>query len=160
MRRALSGRNFRQMRRSWYILFFQIPRIPEWLLSRRGFARLRWLMRASSRRGTFTDQDLARYREAWSRPGSLSASIGWYRALGRTIFAGRRSLRVGRVSVPTLILWGERDAALGVELAEQSTAWLDSGSLVRFPNATHWVHEDLPAEITRELLAHFGASER
>jgi pimeloyl-ACP methyl ester carboxylesterase len=62
--------------------------------------------------------------------------------------------------VPTVILWGERDAALGAELAEQSTAWLDSGSLVRFPNATHWVHEDLPEEITRELLAHFGADGR
>jgi pimeloyl-ACP methyl ester carboxylesterase len=160
MRRALSGRNLRQMRRSAYIFLFQLPRLPEWLLSRNDFALLCWLLRASSRRGTFTDEDMGRYREAWSRPGALSASIGWYRALVRTILAGGRTLRVGRVSVPTLILWGERDAALGVELAEQSTAWLDSGSLVRFPNATHWVHEDLPEEITRRLLAHFGADER
>jgi len=159
MQRALSGGNLRQMRRSWYILVFQLPRLPEWFLSRNDFARLRWLMRASSRRGTFTDEDLGRYRKACSRPGALSASIGWYRALGRTIVTGRRSLHVGRVSVPTLILWGERDAALCVELAEQSTAWLDNGSLVRFPNATHWVHEELPDEITGKLLAHFGADE-
>jgi pimeloyl-ACP methyl ester carboxylesterase len=155
MRRALSGHNLRQLRRSWYILFFQLPRLPEWLLSRRNFARLRWLMRASSRRGTFTDEDMQRYREAWSRPSALSASIGWYRALARTIVAGGRGARLGRVSVPTLILWGERDAALGVELAEQSAALLDRGTLVRFPEATHWVHEDLPEEITRRLLAHF-----
>ena len=151
-----SGHNLRQLRRSAYIFLFQLPRLPEWLLSRNDFARLRWLMRASSRRGTFTDEDLERYRDAWSRPGALSASIGWYRALGRTMLAGGRGLHVGRVSVPTLILWGERDAALGVELAKQSAAWLDRGALVRFPTATHWVHEDLPEEITRRLLGHFG----
>ena len=156
MRRALTGRNLRQLRRSAYIFLFQLPRLPEWLLSRNDFARLCWLMRASSRRGTFTDEDLERYREAWSRPGALSATIGWYRALGRTMLAGGRGLHVGRVGVPTLILWGERDAALGVELAEQSAAWLDRGALVRFPKATHWAHEDLPEEITRRLLGHFG----
>jgi pimeloyl-ACP methyl ester carboxylesterase len=160
MRRALAGGDLRQLRRSWYILFFQIPRLPEWLLSRRSFVRMCRLLRASSRRGTFTDEDLERYREAWSRPGALSASLGWYRALPRAIAARGGSMRVGRIGVPSLILWGERDAALGVELAEQSARLLDRGALVRFPDATHWVHEDLPEEITSRLLAHFSVVAR
>ncbi len=157
MTRALGGRNIRQIRRSWYIFFFQLPRLPEWSLSRRDFARLRWLMGASSRKGTFSDEDLQRYREAWARPGALAASIGWYRALGRAMLAGRRRPVAGRVRVPTVILWGERDAALGVELAEESLAFLESGDLIRYPKATHWLHEELPEEIARRLVDHFSA---
>lgn len=155
MARALRFGSLRQMRRSLYIFLFQLPRVPEWLLSRNEYGRLRWLLRASSRRGTFTAQDIDRYREAWSRPGALRASLGWYRALARTVLAPRGA-RVGRIGVPTLIVWGERDAALGVELAERSVRMADDVSLVRFPQATHWVHEDLPEEISRLLLEHFA----
>ncbi len=160
MARALRGGSLRQMRRSSYIFLFQLPFLPEWLLSRGHFARLTRLLRASSRRGTFTDRDLARYREAWSRPGALAASLGWYRALARTLLTRSGTVRVGRIGVPTLILWGERDAALGVELAEQSTAYLDDGALLRFPGATHWVHEDIPDEITGHLLEYFSPRAR
>jgi epoxide hydrolase 4 len=156
MARALRFGNLRQMHRSRYIALFQLPRLPEWLLSRNDYARLRWLLRASSRRGTFTAQDLERYRDAWSQPGALRASIGWYRALARAVLALRRPARIGRVVVPTLILWGVRDAALGVELAEESVGMAPQASLVRFAEATHWVHEDLPEETTRLLLEHFA----
>jgi pimeloyl-ACP methyl ester carboxylesterase len=157
MTRALCGRNLRQIRRSWYIFLFQLPGLPEWWLSRRDFARLHWLMRASSRKGTFSDEDLQRYRDAWAQPGALAATIGWYRALGRSMLARGRRPEAGPVRVPTVILWGERDAALGVELAEESLAYLDRGKLLRYPKATHWLHEELPGEIASRLVAHFSA---
>jgi pimeloyl-ACP methyl ester carboxylesterase len=157
---ALRGGDLRQMLKSWYIFFFQIPRFPEWALSRSSFAVMRRMMIASSRPGTFTGGVLDDYREAWARPGALSAMIGWYRALMRTALHTRGAAFNRRITMPTVILWGEHDIALRVELAEQSLAWLDDGKLIRFPLATHWVHEDFPAEITQHLLAHFGPAVR
>ncbi len=155
--RALKLGNPRQMLRSWYIGFFQLPWLPEALLSRGNFAPLRRTVQATARRGTFTPADLHHLTRAWRQPGALPAMLGWYRS------AFRRGLRRGRpttprLTVPTLILWGERDVALGVELAEQSVATLANGRLVRFPDATHWVHEDCPADVTTLLLDHFQSA--
>ena len=91
------------MLRSWYMLFFQIPKLPEFLILRDGG---RGLVRGS-RKGAFLPEDLDRYREAWSQPGALTGMINWYRALLREMpdFAAAES----RVSVPTRILWGMKD---------------------------------------------------
>lgn len=156
MFRALTGGNLRQLARSWYIFFFQIPDLPEWTLRLKNYANLRRMMKTSSQPHTFTKVDLERYQTAWSQPGALYAMIGWYRTLLRGSLRQNRQLSQTRVSTPTLILWGEKDIALGVELAEQSCDWVDDVQLIRFPNATHWVHEDEAEAVTQALLAHFA----
>jgi len=159
MANALRGRYLPQLLKSWYMLFFQIQRIPEWLMSRNDYAVMRRLLRSSSLLQTFSDEDVERYRDAWAQPGALSASIGWYRALlGKS---GPKSLQgtSRRIRPATLILWGEQDVALDVRLAEQSLAWLEDGDIQRFPEATHWLHEDLPVEINRHLLEHFAKTQ-
>jgi pimeloyl-ACP methyl ester carboxylesterase len=70
-----------QALKSWYIAFFQAPAVPELALSTAGHAWLRRAMIRSSRPGTFTPEDLRRYREDWSRPDALTAMLNWYRAL-------------------------------------------------------------------------------
>ncbi len=112
MRKFLSTRP-RQFRRSWYMFFFQLPWLPEALFSAFNFrAGSRSLLR-SSRPGTFTAEDLAQYRAAWSQPGAITAMINWYRALFRT----RIKFQNKTVRVPTRILWGERDDFLLTEMA-------------------------------------------
>ena len=120
-----------QMLRSWYILFFQIPGLPEALLRAGGYRMARRLLTGTSRGDAFSRHDLDHYQEAWSRPGALTAMINWYRALRK-----RRKLRSERVRVPTMILWGERDAALEFPLALAALRRCDQGRLFRFPNAT------------------------
>jgi epoxide hydrolase 4 len=156
MMRALLGGNLRQLWRSWYILYFQIPGLPERGFSRNDFALLAESVRSSALPHTFTTGDIAHYRQVWAQPGGLSAMIGWYRALFRAARSPRKQLTLPRIAVPTVIIWGERDKFLRTELALESTAWLDRGRLIRFPDATHWVHEDKPDEVTRLLLDHFG----
>lgn len=160
MVKSLTGGNLRQMTRSWYIFFFQIPWLPEALLSANRFYLARQMMLRSSRRGTFGDDALAALASAWGQPGALRAMIGWYRAFLRL---GARQARAGetgqwsqRVTVPTRIVWGERDVALGVALAEGSLEYCDDAALVRLPRATHWVHEEFPDEVLAELLDHLG----
>lgn len=157
MVKNLLGGNWRQLGRSWYIFFFQIPGLPEWALSSEMYRGLRGTLKRTSRPGTFSRDDLERYVAAWSQPGALNAMIGWYRTAAHATLKRRPLARGQKITAPTLILWGEQDIALGVELAEQSLGYLEQGRLVRFPDATHWVHEEFPDDVSGCLLEHFGA---
>jgi pimeloyl-ACP methyl ester carboxylesterase len=151
MRRHLTS-SPRQMLRSWYVFFFQVPRLPERFLARDGFARLSRAVRGG-RRGTCTDEDLAVYREAWAQPGALTAMVNWYRAALRS--AGARLPRL-RVGVETLVLWGARDRFLGSEMAGASAALCDHGRLERFEKATHWLQHDETDAVNDRLVRFLG----
>ena len=155
MRRQLS-RNPRQALRSWYVFFFQVPRLPERFLARDGYANLARAVRGG-RRGTCTDEDLAVYRTAWAQPGALTAMLNWYRAALRA--AGTRLPRL-RVGVPTLVLWGARDPFLGREMAEPSVALCDDGRLEIFESATHWLQHDEAEAVSGRLLGFLGLEAR
>jgi pimeloyl-ACP methyl ester carboxylesterase len=154
---AIRQFNWRQYLRSWYFLMFQIPRLPEWLLGRRDFALLRQLRHATQRPDAFTETDIERYVQSWRQPGALTAMLGWYRAArvsGRQVEETRKQFEV--IQPPTLILWGERDVALGVDLAEASVSYLANGRLVRFPQSSHWLLAELPDQVNAHLLQHFA----
>lgn len=154
MTQSLKGGNLGQIFRSWYILFFQIPKLPEWALSTGHYKNLKQMMLRSSAAGTFSEKDLEMLEKAWAQPGALSAMIDWYRALMKKVQAGMDFAL--RIQPDTLILWGEQDVALSFEGAQKSLQWTEHGRLKSFPQASHWVQEDLPHEINREILAFFG----
>ena len=138
-----------QLRRSWYIFYFQLPWLPEWSARAGNWRAAVRALRDSSRRGTFTDADLDRYREAWSRPGAFTAMLNWYRAILRH---PPRLPRNPRVTVPTLIIWGAQDLVLGRELAVSSVEYCDRGRLVLIEEASHWVHHEEPERVNGLLL--------
>ncbi len=143
-----------QALRSAYAGFFQLPLLPERLLSARRGHLLRALMRGSSRAGTFSEADLDRYAREWLRPGAVTAMLNWYRALARL----PRERHPPKIAAPTLILWGERDQALQTGLAEASLALCEQGRLERFPQATHWVQHDAPDAVNAALIAFLRSS--
>jgi len=143
--------NPRQMLRSWYMAFFQIPRVPEWRFSSNNFAEGVKALVASSRPGTFTTEDLEQYRQAWSHPGTVTAMINWYRAFFRL----RPQLGDPQVRVPTRILWGRRDMFLLPEMAQDSLKYCDSAELTYFPDATHWLHHEEPEAVNAALISFF-----
>jgi pimeloyl-ACP methyl ester carboxylesterase len=156
--RILSGfRTARQLRKSWYMFFFQIPALPEKLLARDDFAFAKRSLRAGSR-GSFSDADLERYVEAWSQPGALRGMINYYRAaLRRSPRSVLSGLQV--INAPTLVIWGERDRFIGAELAEPLARWVPDVRVERLPEATHWVQHEAPGRVN-ELLAQFlGAAQ-
>lgn len=148
MARNLRG-NLRQLLKSWYMFFFQIPWLPEFLLGLGDSEGLASLLRRSGRPGTFSAEDIEGYRAAWRQPGALSGMLNWYRALFRR---ARRPMPKGKIMMPVLILWGEQDVALSAEMAEQSLAYCADGSLELFPDATHWVQHDAAAAVNRHLI--------
>jgi pimeloyl-ACP methyl ester carboxylesterase len=136
-----------QMVKSSYIAFFQLPLLPERLLAQDGHARMRRALRGSSRQGTFSDEDLATYEQAWARPGALTGMLNWYRALRH-----RPSMPDPQVNAPTLLLWGVQDRFLEQGLAEESLRLCRAGRPVWFERATHWLHLEEPDEVGDEIV--------
>ncbi len=141
----------RQILRSWYMFFFQLPWLPEALFSAFNFRVAARSLLRSSRPGTFSPEDLAQYRAAWSQPGALTAMINWYRAIFRT----RVKFPDKTVRVPTRILWGERDAFLLAEMAHESLRYCTSAELFTFADATHWLRHEEPARVSELLIDFF-----
>jgi epoxide hydrolase 4 len=151
--RLLKGlRNPRQLRRSWYMLAFQAPWLPERLVAARDFRALRRALRQQpTRPGAFTAQDIDRYVAAAAQPGALRAALNYYRAAFRANpLAQVRSLR--RVDIPTLIIWGEQDRYLGRELAEPDRAWVPDVRVERIAEASHWVQADAPERVNQLMV--------
>lgn len=139
-----------QLLRSWYMLAFQIPGLAEAVLGARGGAVLAAMLEHGAR---LSEADLDRHRAVWRHPGTIQRPLFWYRAMFRTM--PRRAAPARTVRVPTQIIWGRRDGALGRHLAEPSAAlcerselhWLDTG---------HWPHRERPGQVTELLAAWFA----
>lgn len=138
-----------QLRRSWYIFFFQLPLIPEAALRGGNWRAGLNSLRQTSLTGSFSEDDLEMYRRAWSRPRAMTSMINWYRALLRARPSRRAS---PRIRVPTLMIWGARDFALGQEMAQPSIDYCDDGRLVFLEQATHWVQHDEPERVNDMLI--------
>jgi pimeloyl-ACP methyl ester carboxylesterase len=141
-----------QLLRSSYVLFFQIPRLPEGVIRAGDFALLRSALgRDPVRPGALTAEDIERYIEAIARPGALTATINYYRALLR--YPGETRALLQRVEAPVLVIWGERDRFLSRRLAEPPRLWVPTLlGVKRLSDASHWVAEDRPLEVNALLL--------
>ena len=156
--------SLRQLARSWYMLFFQLPRLPEWWIASNDFARLAPLFKATSRRGTFTDADVELYKEALKRrdaagdTSALTAGINYYRANLFPAFGPRFGGDAGSsralVRVPTLFVYGERDAIVVPETVRDVRSYVDAPYReVRLARAGHWVQQEYPNEVSAALIS-------
>lgn len=144
-------RNVRQMLRSWYVLFFQLPGLPEWLLQRRGGEGLvQSMRRAFVRPDALTEADLEALRRVATSPGGLRGPLNYYRAAVR---ARLDPGRWPRVRAPTCLVWGDRDIALRPELADGTEALVDGPfQLHRIPEGGHFVHQEYPERVNEILF--------
>jgi epoxide hydrolase 4 len=148
MKRFLQ-RDFEQMRRSLYALFFQLPWLPEAMLRTGNWRVASSGLRRSGRSNGFTDEDIEKYKAAWSQPSAMTSMLNWYRAAVRY----QPEITNGmRVSVRTLILWGVQDLALSRRMARPSLDYCDEANLIFFPDASHWVQHEEADELNRQLL--------
>ena len=149
-------RRWGQRLRSWYAGFFQIPRLPECLLSRRG-ARpvVQMLLRTSTAPKTFPRDLLETTRLNAAQPGALKAMIDWYRAFLRG--GGlRRQLKQGfpAIEIPVLMLWGEKDTALAKYTTDGTAEFAPKLDLRFLPGVSHWVQQDA-TEVCNAALREF-----
>ncbi len=89
--------------------------------------------------------------QAWSYDGALTGMLNYYRAaLRQTPRAATARMRP--IDAPTLVIWGDRDTALGSELAEPEARWVKDVRVEHLPEATHWVQHDDPERVNELLL--------
>lgn len=147
----------RQALRSWYVLFFQLPWLPERVLAAQGYHRLARMMIRECRPGTFTKDDIREFLAGWRRQG-LGGGINWYRAALR--HPPRIPDPVPLVTVPTLLIWGDDDRYLGRELTEGTEEYVAKLRVEHLPGVSHWVQQEAPDEVNRLLLDHLAAAGR
>lgn len=156
----LENGTFQQLLRSWYFYVWQIPVIPELMLAAKD-----WYAIGASFRGktmgvrradaTMSPVDLDVMKHAFSQPGVATGGINYYRAnfFRPTPKAVAAALRT-RLRMPVLVIWGEGDQAMGVELLEGlRERYADNLRLELLPGVSHWVQVDAPTEVNRLILA-------
>lgn len=146
-------RTWRQLKKSWYVFFFQLPWIPEWGLARNNHEAIGRAFRDMAVDKTrFPDEVLRVYRDAAARPGALTAMLNYYRALVRG-FRGNSRRGTPRIDTPTLMIWGEVDAALGKELTHGTEQYVRNLTLRYLPNVSHWVQQEAPETVNAMMEA-------
>jgi len=146
-----------QLRRSWYFFFFDLPDLPESVARADHWRFLRHFLR-DARPGSFTQEDMERYIDAWSQPGAASGMINYYRNSVRQS-PKRAEAEIRPIQARTLVIWGERDLYLDPELAEPDHDDVPNLDHVeRLPDASHWVHHDEPERVTQLLTGFFALS--
>ncbi len=149
--RDVLKRSPEQRKRSWYIGFFQVPWLPERLLTARGaWATGAMILNTARNKATFPAEVLKGFRSAALQPGAMRAMLAYYRANIRSL--GRQG-QMSRIDVPTLMIWGEADTALGVELTEGYAPLVADFTLKRLPGVSHWVQEEAPDVVNATLKA-------
>jgi epoxide hydrolase 4 len=146
-----------QLFMSWYVLFFQLPALPELALSFGDYRAVRRLFRHTAvRPGAFTTADVEQYVRALSAPGALTAALDYYRAnlRGNAVDLARSA----PIQAETLVLWGERDPALTVGLLNGLQRVAPRVRLRRFPDVGHWIQNEAPDEVNRAMVEFLSGS--
>jgi pimeloyl-ACP methyl ester carboxylesterase len=136
-----------QLFRSWYALFFQLPLFPEAVVR----LTLRQALRGSAAvPGAFSDEALDVYEAGLSQPGAATAMINYYRAVLRVAPELVRGKQI--INRPTLVIWGNKDAALSPRMPEGLDEWVPGVRVERVEESGHWVPEEKPRVVTDLLM--------
>lgn len=136
-----------QQLKSWYVLYFQLPWLPELMLRRNGGKALAALLRRQS--PGLTAEMLETFRRNIMAPGGATAMLNYYRANAvRLSLPGPWDTPI---PVPTLMIWGEQDLALSLSLTEGNEAFVEDFTLRRIAGASHWVQQDAPEAVNQAI---------
>jgi epoxide hydrolase 4 len=152
MRRELL-RSPRQLLNSWYIFFFQVPWLPERLLSARCAKAVGDAFTMSAvDRSRFPDQVTDVYRRAAIRPAAMRSMLNYYRAAARGNWVWT-SEEFATIDIPTLMIWGLQDAALSKATTDGTGEYVNDLTMRFLPGVSHWVQQEAPETVNAMLLA-------
>jgi len=151
------NQTLKQFLASWYMFFFQIPVLPEYLLKLNDYAAMEKTLRnTTAKKGVFTTEDIAEYKKSWREPFALTAMLNYYRANILKRFTGK-SQSDAKIQVPTVFIYGEKDSAILPETVKGVGEAVDASfEEFRIPDSAHWVQNEANGRVT-EILRDFLA---
>jgi pimeloyl-ACP methyl ester carboxylesterase len=145
-----------QFFKSWYIYLFQLPWLPEWLLTRNNARAVSGMvLKTSSNREKFPRDLLDVFQQNARSPGAVRAMLNWYRAAFRSGGAMRQQRKgFPIIHTRTLMIWGEEDAALDKSTTYDTHQYVRDLTLRYLPGVSHWVQQDA-TDAVNEMMACF-----
>ena len=143
--------NLNQVLRSWYIWFFQLPKLPERYVKAKDFKWISDQFGNAVNPSAFSEEDLNNYKENAAIPGALTAMINYYRNLPAEML--KRDV-TPIIHAPTLMLWGENDVYTSKDTTQGTDKYVKNLELKFLPNCSHWTQQDCPKEVN-QLMTDF-----
>ncbi|MBL4790408.1 MAG: alpha/beta hydrolase [Kordiimonadaceae bacterium] len=137
---------------SWYRTFFSMPILPELFARAGGLASLASNLQATSRAGTFPEEELEVYKAAWDREHAFGSMLGAYR--NEWSLSGLPD--GGRPAMPVLHVYGGQDKFIAAAVAEASKQYLADGNVIIHPELSHWLLAEEPEQAAAEMVAFFN----
>ncbi|XP_070595738.1 epoxide hydrolase 3-like [Erythrolamprus reginae] len=131
-----------QIMKSMYIFLFQLPKIPEWLCSLDDF---RMIKAGTTEKTGIPNVNFSLISYNFSRPNALTPPINYYRNILSWMPPKHKD-----ILVPTLLLWGQKDAYLEEGLVNQMLPYFQGSYHIHlFPDASHWLPEEQPEKVNQ-----------
>ncbi len=144
-----------QQRKSWFVGFFQLPLLPEELIGHDPIESANLFFRQTAvNQNAFSSFEIHLMATALAQPDALTNMLNWYRAAVRYQDSFEK---VNPIEVPTLLIWGEEDRALGKSLTYGLDAWVKHLQIHYIPNCGHWVQNEAADEVNAQLLEFLAA---
>ena len=155
----LLSTNAAQRKKSRYMMFFQLPWLPELILTRTAKALWSGITSSLSNKFCFTKEQVDIFTANVCMEGSISCMIHWYRSFRRfrqdIYHLFKDPSCSAKIPVPVQVIWGCQDHYLLPENAELTADFcVCPPRIVRLENCSHWTNNDVPEDVTQEII-HF-----
>ena len=150
-------KTWQQLQKSWYIFFFQLPWLPEFIFQANNYQAIASaFIDMAIDKSAFSAEDLLAYQSAAAKPGALTAMINYYRANFSIPPSADLNRNYGILDIPTLMIWGEEDTALGKELTYGTDAYVRDLTIKYIAQCSHWVQQEQP-DLVNQYMEDFLA---
>ncbi|MCT7975765.1 alpha/beta fold hydrolase [Laspinema olomoucense] len=148
--------NPQQVFKSSYAFFFQLPLVPELLIQFNDYQAIETAFQSMAvNKNAFSPADITAYKNAAAKPGALTAMLNYYR---KTLWELVSDKEWNLLEVPTLMIWGEDDTALGKELTYGTESYVRNLQIRYIPNCSHWVQQEQPERVNQYMRAFLSES--
>lgn len=142
-------RNPQQLLRSSYMFLFQLPWLPEIIIQSGDYRAIEAALKGMAiNKSTFSQEDIEAYKDAAAKRGAMTAMLNYYRNFFQQ---GMLKQNWDVLEIPTLMIWGEQDTALGKELTYGTENYVKNLRIKYIPNCSHWVQQEQPQLINQYM---------
>jgi len=153
--RSEPWKSLSQYRKSWYVMFFQTPMLPQLMLSMDNKTHYEEVLcgkKLGARQGTFSPEDIEAYKYTFDTYADWSGPVNYYRAIIRYACPEvEKATKARKIIVPTLIIWGTNDGCLEKCLAEISRQQVERCEVKYIEGASHWVQQEEPELVNQHM---------